>query len=72
MLAFLRLLLSSLLVFQLAGRLPCERPKQRQLTHLLPRLVVPQEETGKVEILGEGASAAPRVVEVLRELGVAL
>jgi electron transfer flavoprotein beta subunit len=35
------------------------------------RLVVPQEETGTVQILGEGAAAAPRVVEVLRELGVA-
>ncbi|MGH3105492.1 MAG: electron transfer flavoprotein subunit beta/FixA family protein [Gaiellaceae bacterium] len=34
------------------------------------RLVVPQEERRQVEVLGEGAAAAPRVVEVLRELGL--
>jgi electron transfer flavoprotein beta subunit len=33
------------------------------------RLVVPQEEARRVEMLGEGAAAAPRVVDVLRELG---
>ena len=35
------------------------------------RLVVPQEQGSHVELLGEGPSAAPRVVEVLKELGVA-
>ena len=32
---------------------------------------VPQDESTPVVVLGEGAAAAPRVVEVLRELGVA-
>jgi hypothetical protein len=32
--------------------------------------VVPQEAPSSVEILGAGAGAAPRVVEVLREIGV--
>lgn len=35
------------------------------------RLAVPQEEGTPVVVLGEGAAAAPRVVEVLKELGVA-
>jgi electron transfer flavoprotein beta subunit len=35
------------------------------------RLFVPQEDAEPVEILGEGAAAAPRVVEVLKEIGVA-
>jgi electron transfer flavoprotein beta subunit len=35
------------------------------------RLAVPVEDQTPVVILGEGASAAPRVVEVLREIGVA-
>jgi electron transfer flavoprotein beta subunit len=35
------------------------------------RLVVPAGEGRRAEVLGEGADAAPRVVEVLRELGVA-
>jgi len=35
------------------------------------RLVVPQEARSEVQVLGEGAGAAPRVVEVLKELGVA-
>jgi electron transfer flavoprotein beta subunit len=35
------------------------------------RLSVPQEESTPVVVLGEGAGAAPRVVEVLREVGVA-
>jgi electron transfer flavoprotein beta subunit len=62
----------------LPGRL---RAKKAELTVLRPepaaeglekvRLVVPREEQTPVEILGEGAAAAPRVVEVLRELGVA-
>ena len=34
------------------------------------RLVVPQEQGSHVELLGEGPAAAPRVVEVLKELGV--
>jgi electron transfer flavoprotein beta subunit len=34
------------------------------------RLVVPEGERKQAEILGEGAAAAPRVVEVLREVGV--
>jgi electron transfer flavoprotein beta subunit len=35
------------------------------------RLVVPQEQGSHVELLGEGPAAAARVVEVLKELGVA-
>jgi len=35
------------------------------------RLAVPEGAGKQAEILGEGAAAAPRVVEVLRELGVA-
>ncbi len=35
------------------------------------RLVVPEGQGKKAEILGEGPSAAPRVVELLRALGVA-
>ena len=35
------------------------------------RLSVPQDESTPVVVLGEGAAAAPRVLEVLRELGVA-
>jgi electron transfer flavoprotein beta subunit len=35
------------------------------------RLVVPEEQGSRVELLGEGPAAAPRVVAVLRELGVA-
>jgi electron transfer flavoprotein beta subunit len=35
------------------------------------RLVVPSGNEKQAEILGEGASAAPRVVEVMQELGVA-
>jgi electron transfer flavoprotein beta subunit len=34
------------------------------------RLVVPQDERKQATMLGEGAAAAPRVVEVLRELGL--
>ena len=34
------------------------------------RLLVPEGEGKQAEILGEGAAAAPRVVEVLREIGV--
>jgi electron transfer flavoprotein beta subunit len=45
---------------------PVERPSALEKV----RLVVPQEEPRRVEVLGEGAAAAPRVVEVLRELGL--
>jgi electron transfer flavoprotein beta subunit len=45
-------------------------PAQRAAALEKVRLVVPQEERSTVQILGEGAEAAPRVVEVLRELGV--
>ena len=34
------------------------------------RLSVPQEERKQAQILGDGAAAAPRVVKVLRELGL--
>ena len=34
------------------------------------RLVVPEGERKQAEVLGRGAEAAPRVVEVLRQLGV--
>jgi hypothetical protein len=36
----------------------------------MARLVVPEGEGKQAEVLGEGAAAAPRVVEVLREIGV--
>jgi electron transfer flavoprotein beta subunit len=45
-----------------------ERPEPR-LEKL--RLVVPAGQAGQAEILGEGADAAPAVVNVMRELGVA-
>ena len=35
------------------------------------RLVVPEGQGRQAEVLGEGASAAPRVVELMQELGVA-
>ena len=44
-------------------------PSQPQLEKL--RLLVPEGQGKQAEILGEGAEAAPRVVEVLQELGVA-
>jgi len=47
---------------------PLERPAPR-LEKL--RLVVPEGAGKQAEILGHGPEAAPRVVEVLRELGVA-
>ena len=34
------------------------------------RTIVPEGEGKQAEVLGEGAAAAPRVVEVLREIGV--
>ena len=36
----------------------------------LKRLRKPEERSGSVEILGEGPGAAPRVAEILKELGV--
>jgi electron transfer flavoprotein beta subunit len=45
-----------------------ERPAPR-LERL--RLVVPEGQGKQAELLGEGAAAAPAVVEVMRELGVA-
>jgi electron transfer flavoprotein beta subunit len=61
----------------LKGRLraksaPIERvqPAPRRSRLETVRLAVPQEEARRVELLGEGAAAAPRVVEVLRELGL--
>jgi electron transfer flavoprotein beta subunit len=47
---------------------PVERPASR-LEKL--RLVVPEGQGKQVEILGEGAAAAPKVVEVMQKLGVA-
>jgi electron transfer flavoprotein beta subunit len=44
-----------------------ERPDPRLE---MVRLVVPEGEGKQAEVLGEGAAAAPRVVEVLREIGV--
>jgi len=44
------------------------RPRTSPLETI--RLVVPPEQETHVEIIGEGADAAPRVVEVLRDLGL--
>jgi electron transfer flavoprotein beta subunit len=44
-------------------------PSESQLEKL--RLVVPEGQGKQAEILGEGAQAAPRVVAVLQEIGVA-
>ena len=59
------------------GRL---RAKKKEIERITPdrrggglekvRLKLPKERQGTAEILGEGAEAAPRVVEILRELGV--
>jgi electron transfer flavoprotein beta subunit len=53
------------------AELETHRPERRAPGLEKVRLVVPVEEQSSVEILGEGPGAAPRVVEVLRELGVA-
>jgi electron transfer flavoprotein beta subunit len=45
-------------------------PERRPLGPELIRLVVPEEVTASAEILGTGPEAAPRVVEVMRELGI--
>jgi electron transfer flavoprotein beta subunit len=56
-----------------AKQKPLERtavsPLEPQLEKL--RLVVPEGQGKQAEILGEGAQAAPRVVEVLQQIGVA-
>jgi electron transfer flavoprotein beta subunit len=59
------------------GRLRAQRKPVEASTPVRPaprlelvRLVVPEGERKQAEILGEGAAAAPRVVEVLREIGV--
>jgi electron transfer flavoprotein beta subunit len=44
-----------------------ERPEPRLA---MMRLVVHEGDRKQAEVLGEGAAAAPRVVEVLREIGV--
>jgi len=44
-------------------------PHAPQLERL--RLIVPEGQGKQAEVLGEGAAAAPRVVEVLQGLGVA-
>jgi electron transfer flavoprotein beta subunit len=55
-----------------AKKTPIERirPHPRASGLETIRLVVPPERQSHVEILGGGADAAPRVVEVLRNLGV--
>ena len=55
-----------------AKKTPIERiePQPRASALVTTRLVVPPEQETHVEIIGGGAEAAPRVVEVLRELGL--
>ena len=55
-----------------AQRKPVEASTPERPAPLLElvRLVVPEGSGKQAEILGEGAAAAPRVVEVLREIGV--
>ena len=50
--------------------LETHRPERREPGLEKVRLIVPQEAQSTVELLGNGPEAAPRVVEVLRELGV--
>jgi electron transfer flavoprotein beta subunit len=45
-------------------------PAYRPVGPEMIRLRVPVEQTQEVEILGRGPEAAPRVVEILREIGV--
>jgi hypothetical protein len=48
------------------------RPVQRPAAKLEKlRLVVPQGAGKQAEMLGQGVEAAPRVVEVMQQLGVA-
>jgi len=55
-----------------AKKTPIERIEPRPQASALEtiRLVVPPEQETHVEILGGGVDAAPRVVEVLRDLGL--
>ena len=59
------------------GRLRAQRKPLESRTPARPesrleklRLVVPEGEGKQAEVLGEGAAAAPRVVEVLQQIGV--
>ena len=59
------------------GRLRAQRKPVESRTPARPesqleklRLVVPEGEGKQAEVLGEGAAAAPRVVEVLQQIGV--
>lgn len=59
------------------GRLRAKRkeisritPERRPLGPELIRLTLPVERTATAEILGTGPEAAPRVVEIMRELGI--
>ena len=59
------------------GRLRAQRKPLEARTPARPeprleklRLVVPEGEGKQAEVLGEGAAAAPRVVEVLRQIGI--
>jgi electron transfer flavoprotein beta subunit len=45
-------------------------PERRPMGPELIRLTVPVEQSATVEILGTGPEAAPRVVQIMRELGV--
>jgi electron transfer flavoprotein beta subunit len=47
-----------------------EQPRPEPRLELV-RLVVPETQGAQAEILGRGAEAAPRVVEVMQQLGVA-
>ena len=55
-----------------AKKTPIERiePQRRASGLETIRLVVPPEHPPHVEFLGGGADAAPRVVELLRDLGL--
>jgi electron transfer flavoprotein beta subunit len=55
-----------------AKKMPIERiePRAHASALVTNALVVPAEQERHVEIIGGGAAAAPRVVEVLRELGL--
>ncbi len=59
------------------GRLRAQRKPLETHTPARPdprleklRLVVPEGEGKQAEVLGEGAAAAPRVIEVLRQIGI--
>jgi electron transfer flavoprotein beta subunit len=56
-----------------ANKKPIERvhPTARPAGPAMTRLRLPREAQHEVEILGSGAAAAPRVVEIIRKLGLA-